>query len=89
MLGGERAEYGKRIVATLAHQLCWSHFQELLPVKSDEARIYYAQDAVNRRLGTKELRRQIARKAYERREIANVGLTGFRMNQYLQILLNG
>ena len=85
-LGGERAEYGKRIVATLAHklterygnsferskitrmvkfarlfpdleivaplahQLCWSHFQELLPVKSDEARIYYAQDAVDRRL---------------------------------------
>ena len=111
ILDGERAEYGKRIVATLAHQLterygnsferskitrmvkfarlfpnleivaplahqlCWSHFQELLPVKSDEARIYYAQDAVDRRLGTKELRRQIARKAYERREIANAGLT--------------
>jgi predicted nuclease of restriction endonuclease-like (RecB) superfamily len=111
MLGGERAEYGKRIVAALAQQLtkhygnsfertkitrmikfaklfpdfeivaplaqqlCWSHFQELLPVKSDEARIYYAQDAVNRRLGTKELRRQISRKTYERREIANTGLT--------------
>ena len=111
LLGGERAEYGKRIVAELAQQLTehygnsfertkitrmikfaklfsdfeivaplaqqlsWSHFQELLPVKNDDARMYYAQDAVNRRLGTKELRRQISRKVYERREIANAGLT--------------
>jgi len=65
----------KEDIAVLAQQLCWSHFQELLPVKSDEARIYYAQDALNRRLGTKELRRQISRKAYERREIANAELT--------------
>ena len=111
LLGGERAEYGKRIVAALAQQLTehygnsfertkitrmvkfaklfpdveivaplaqqlsWSHFQELLPVKSDEARMYYAQDATNRLLSTKELRRQISRKTYERREIANAGLT--------------
>ena len=111
LLSGERAEYGKRIVATLAQQLTerygnsfertkitrmikfaklfpdfeivaplaqqlsWSHFQELLPVKSDDARMYYAQDALNRYLGTKELRRQISRKAYERREIANAELT--------------
>ena len=63
------------IVAPLAQQLSWSHFQELLPVKSDDARMYYAQDAVNRRLGAKELRRQISRKTYERREIANAELT--------------
>ena len=111
MLDGERAEYGKRIVAALAQQLTerygnssdrtkitrmikfaklfpdfeivaplaqqlsWSHFQELLPVKTEEARMYYAQDATERNLGTKELRRQISRKAYERREIANIGLT--------------
>jgi len=107
LLGGERAEYGRRIVATLAQQLMerygnsfertkisrmikfaklfpdfeivaplaqqlsWSHFQELLPVKSEEARMYYAKDAAERRFGKRELRRQIARKTYERREIAN------------------
>jgi len=111
LLGGERAEYGKRIVATLAHQLTnrygnsfertkitrmikfaklfpdfeivaplaqqlsWSHFQELLPVKIEEARMYYAQDAALRRIGKIELRRQISRKTYECREIANAGLT--------------
>jgi len=111
LLSGERAEYGKRIVAELAQQLMkrygnsfertkitrmikfaklfpdydivadlaqqlsWSHFQELLPVKSDDARIYYAQDVVNRRIGTKELRRQVSRKIYERNEIANIRLS--------------
>jgi predicted nuclease of restriction endonuclease-like (RecB) superfamily len=59
------------IVAPLAQQLSWSHFIELLPLKSDEAFMYYANDSVNRRLGTKQLRHQISRKAYERREIAN------------------
>jgi predicted nuclease of restriction endonuclease-like (RecB) superfamily len=111
LLGGERAEYGKRIVATLSHQLTdkygnsfersklnrmikfarlfpdieivatlshqlsWSHFQELLPLKTDEARQYYVQDAIARQLGVRELRRQISRKAYERREIANSQLS--------------
>ena len=111
LLGGERAEYGKRIVATLAQQLqekyggsfdysnmrrmmqfaarfpkieivaplaqqlSWSHFTELLPLKSDEAFMYYANDVAARHLGKRELRRQIARKAYERREIANTELS--------------
>ena len=83
LLGGERAEYGKQIVITLAHelhkkygnsfeysnvtrmikfaarfpdvqivvplaqQLSWSHFIALLPIKSDEAFMFYAQDAAN------------------------------------------
>jgi predicted nuclease of restriction endonuclease-like (RecB) superfamily len=111
LLDGERAEYGKRIVATLARQLqakygnsfdysnvrrmmqlsarfpeieivaplaqqlSWSHFTELLPLKSDEAFMYYANDAAERHLGKRELRRQISRKAYERREIANTELS--------------
>jgi len=60
-----------QIVTELASQLSWSHFIEILPLKSNEARLYYAKDSVERRLGTKELRRQISRKAYERKEIAN------------------
>jgi len=111
LLGGERAEYGRRIVstlstqlvarygkgfeytkltrtmkfaemfpdveivATLSQQLSWSHFVEILPLESEEARLYYANDAATRHLGIRELRRQIARKAYERQEIANAALT--------------
>jgi predicted nuclease of restriction endonuclease-like (RecB) superfamily len=55
--------------------LNWSHFIELLTLKSDEARLYYANDAATRNYGAKELRRQISRKAFERREIANTGLS--------------
>jgi len=105
LLGGERAEYGKQIVVTLAQQLqtkygssfdysnitrmikfavrfpdvqiivplaqqlSWSHFIALLPLKTDEAFMFYANDAAARRLGKRELRKQIARKAYERREM--------------------
>ena len=112
LLGGERAEYGKRIVATLASQLAakygstfelpnirrmvrfaekfndfeivttlssqlsWSHIIELLPLKTHDARMYYANDIAARNYGIKELRRQISRKAYERREIANANLSG-------------
>ena len=63
------------IVAPLAQQLSWSHFSELLPLKSDEAFMYYAHDAASRHLGKRELRRQISRKAYERKEIADLQLT--------------
>ncbi|MDR1013420.1 MAG: PDDEXK nuclease domain-containing protein, partial [Coriobacteriales bacterium] len=75
LLGGERAEYGKKILATLSRQLSWSHFKEILPLKSEEARMYYASDAMERNYGVRELRHQISRKAYERREIANTELS--------------
>jgi predicted nuclease of restriction endonuclease-like (RecB) superfamily len=64
-----------KILATLSPQLGWSHFRELLPIKSEEARLYYAQDAAARCLGVRELRRQISRKAFERQEIANTQLS--------------
>jgi predicted nuclease of restriction endonuclease-like (RecB) superfamily len=111
VLGGERGEYGKRIVSKLstqllarygspfdarnlrrmmqfstrfpdmqivsplATQLSWSHIVELLPIESDEAFLYYANDAVARSLSKRELRHQIDRRAYERREIANSNIT--------------
>jgi predicted nuclease of restriction endonuclease-like (RecB) superfamily len=65
----------KEILPPLAAKLNWSHIIELLPLKTDEARIYYANDVVARGYGAKELRRQISRKAYERREIANTALS--------------
>lgn len=111
LLGGERAEYGKRIVSSLATQLesmygrafelrnlrrmvqfaekfgdfeivsslttqlSWTHFVEILPLKSSDAQMYYAKEAAQRRLSARELRNQISRKAYERQEIANARLS--------------
>ena len=59
------------IVATLSPQLSWSYIIELIPLKSDEARIYYAQDVLNRRHGVRELRHQISCITFERCQIAN------------------
>jgi predicted nuclease of restriction endonuclease-like (RecB) superfamily len=64
------------ILPTLSAKLSWSHILELLPLKSQEAQLYYAREAAERNLKVHELRRQIARKAYERREISNAELTG-------------
>ena len=63
------------ILSSLTTKLSWTHFIELLPLKSDEAWLFYAKDAAERNYGIKELRRQISRKAYERREIANAELS--------------
>jgi len=74
MLFAERFNDAK-ILPPLAAKLSWSHFIELLPLKSGEARLYYAKDAAERNYGAKELRNQISRKAYERQEIANLQLS--------------
>jgi len=63
------------IVAPLARQLSWSHFQILIPLKDPKARLFYASEAVERRWGKRELRQSIERKEYERSEIANIKLT--------------
>jgi predicted nuclease of restriction endonuclease-like (RecB) superfamily len=63
------------ILPMLSAKLGWSHIIELLPLKTDDARIYYVQDTINRGLSVQELRRQISRKAFERREIANAKLS--------------
>ena len=65
----------KQIVATLSQQLSWSHIVELVRLEKPEARLFYAEDVANRGLSVKELRQQISRKAFERREIANSQLT--------------
>lgn len=60
-----------KIVSTLSTQLSWSHIVELLPLKTTASQLYYAHDVAERNLSIQDLRHQIARKAYERREIAN------------------
>lgn len=63
------------IVVPLARQLSWSHFILLLPLKSQEAKMFYAQKVVNELLGKRELRKQIADKAFERTSIANTQIS--------------
>jgi predicted nuclease of restriction endonuclease-like (RecB) superfamily len=60
------------IVAPLARQLSWSHFRELIPIKEEKARLFYANEAIERHWGKRELRQSIERKEYERTEIANM-----------------
>ncbi|WP_396168808.1 YhcG family protein [Flavobacterium sp.] len=60
-----------QIVVPLSRQLSWSHFVELLPLKTIEAKLFYAQNASNNLFGIRELRRQIALKTFERTSIAD------------------
>ena len=66
------------ILPTLSAKLSWSHFIELFPLKSKEAKLYYAHKAVEEVWGIRELRNQIARKAFERNEIANIQMSTFK-----------
>lgn len=60
-----------KIVVPLSRQLSWSHFVELLPLKTIEAKLFYGQNASNHLFSIRELRRQIALKAFERTNIAD------------------
>jgi predicted nuclease of restriction endonuclease-like (RecB) superfamily len=59
------------MVSMLSTQLHWSHIVELLPLKSAEERLFYADQAARQQLGVQELSGVMARKAFERKEIAN------------------
>ncbi len=60
------------IVSTLSTQLSWSHFVTLLPLKSQEAKLFYAQTSATQALGIRDLRKQISTKTFERSSIANL-----------------
>ena len=59
------------IVSRLATQLSWSHFVEVLPLKTQDAKIFYLEEAARGHVGRDGLRELIYRKSYERKEIAN------------------
>jgi len=65
----------EEIVVTLSRQLSWSHFLALIPLKSSEAKMYYARESINGVLGVRNLRKLISRKAFERKEIADTQIT--------------
>ncbi len=60
------------IVVTLSRQLSWSHFVEVLPLKNQEAKLFYAHASATQTLGVRELRKQISTKTFERSSIANL-----------------
>ena len=60
------------IVVPLARQLSWSHFLILIPLKNQEAKLFYAQKSMAEALGKRELRKQIETKTFERTTIANL-----------------
>lgn len=62
------------IVSTLSTQLSWSHFITLLPLKKQEAKLFYANKIAEERWSVRNLRKQIETKAYERTLVANTQL---------------
>ena len=66
------------IVVTLSRQLSWSHFLVLLPIKQAEAKQYYANLSSVEYWSVRDLRKQIASKAFERNESANTQLSTFK-----------
>lgn len=70
ILQGQRADYGKEIVATLSRQLSWSHFSELLPLKEPLQREFYAEMCRVERWSVRTLRDKIGSMLYERTAIS-------------------
>ena len=62
-------------VSTAWTQLSWSHIRELLPLKTIEEKLYYAEEVNKGFLGVRDLKHLIARKAFLRRNNANLQLT--------------
>ena len=63
------------IVSSLPTQLSWTHIVEILPLKTQEAKLFYMNEAARGLVSTRQLREMISRKAYERKEIANSQIT--------------
>jgi predicted nuclease of restriction endonuclease-like (RecB) superfamily len=59
------------IVTTVSTQLSWSHIVELLPLKTLEAKLFYANKTAESNWGVRELRKQKDRKLFERTIVAN------------------
>ena len=52
--------------APLAHQLNWSHYVELLPIKNHNKMMYYLNMSINNNLSRNDLRKRIKSNEYER-----------------------
>jgi len=68
------------IVSTLSAELSWSHFIEVIPLDDKEKRLFYLQKASEEKWSVRALRKQIERKAFERKEIAQVQIKNYLPN---------
>ena len=64
----------REIVVTLSRHLTWSHFLILFPLKKNDAKLFYAQRAINENWGVRELKKQISAKVFERTALASTQL---------------
>ena len=62
-IGDEK--YGSKIVATLSHQLTWSHFVELVTIPQPAKRLFYQQMSIVNGWSVRQLRDQEDTMAYE------------------------
>ena len=58
-------------VVTLSRYLSWSHFLTLLPLKTEEQRLFYARKVSQEQISVRNLRKQIQQKTFERTAIAD------------------
>lgn len=70
----------KEIVVTLSRQLSWSHFLAIIPIKNQEAKLFYANQVSDQLMSVRDLRKQIAAKTFERTAIANIQTTSSPYN---------
>jgi hypothetical protein len=66
ILREKRAGYGAEVIATLSRQLGWSHFKELLPLKDQLQRDFYAEMCRIERWSVRKLREKIGGMLFER-----------------------
>lgn len=64
-----------QIVVTVSRQLSWSHFIALIPLKNPSAIDFYTKKISEEKWSIRQLRNQIERKAFERKEIAILQLS--------------
>ena len=63
------------IVSPSATHLSWAHIVEVLPLKTQDAKLFYLSEASRGVIGRDKMRAMINRKVYERREIADTQIT--------------
>ena len=66
----DKAEYGKKIVATLSQQLTWSQLVELITIEQEPKRLFYQQMSIRQRWSSRQLRKYEDAMLYERSLIA-------------------
>lgn len=68
-LGNKRADYGHEIVSTMSQKLGWSHFKEIIYLKNDLQREFYAERCRVERWSVRTLREKIGSMLFERAAI--------------------